>query len=76
VIYPNPTQDEVNIVLTSLDYKDKATIEVLNELGQLLRQIKTESIQTKVDLEDLPAGAYTIRIRMGNELIHKVIIKE
>jgi hypothetical protein len=62
--YPNPTNGLTTVNLT--DYLDtRATLEVVNTFGQIVFQRPLGSIentQEELDLSNLPAGVYIIRL--------------
>ena len=66
VIYPNPTNDVVQVRLKSLFFKEKLLIQLLNQNGNImLERVVTEtSIENlKFDLNGLPEGMYFIKIK-------------
>lgn len=71
VVYPNPTNDIVNVSLGS--QKAKVTLMGLN--GTELKTIEAEG-NVKFNLESLANGIYLIKIESGNQsVIHKVTKK-
>jgi|GEM_PF-2961188 len=75
VLFPNPAMNQVYIVLPSDRDNLDANVEIYDELGRLIQTIQTNEISTNISIEDLPVGTYAIRIQLGNELIHKTLIK-
>lgn len=75
-IYPNPTQDVVFLDLTQ--YNGAKAIEnvmVVNTLGQVIRDVNVQVGQsTRVDIEDLPTGIYTLALKAKNEVLTKKTI--
>ena len=69
-IFPNPTQGELNIII-----ENNAELQLFNTVGQL---VKSESVngQTKVDVNNLPAGIYQLSLtsETGSHT-QKVVIK-
>jgi trimeric autotransporter adhesin len=70
-IYPNPTTDNLTIIIT-----DKATIEILNINGQIIKSINSISKSITVDLTDLSSGVYIVRVKTDKEIVTKKFIKE
>jgi len=73
-IYPNPTRNELTIVLNS-SKGENYTITDLS--GKHLIQGELDSSKTKLDVSTLPKGFYTVRIVLSDGTIHyKKIIKQ
>ncbi len=63
-IYPNPSRGYVNVYNT--ETFGESTIEVLNRNGQTVYQDRTRlNNYFSIDLEDLPAGMYVLKIDNG-----------
>jgi Secretion system C-terminal sorting domain len=73
MVYPNPTKGSVFV-----DYpvSISATIGVYNTTGQLLKQVSTAQTLNEINIQELPAGTYFIRLTAGAESVVKSIIKE
>ena len=71
-IYPNPANDNVNIVSEEI-IND---IQVLNFLGQVLLNVEVNNTQMKINTSDYQSGVYIFKINTVNStLIKKVTIK-
>lgn len=70
-IYPNPFVDKIHIENTGLQqYK----LTVLSSLGQTISQKQINSENTVIDLADLKAGIYFLRIDNGvNTMTMKIL---
>ena len=55
-IYPNPTHDIINIITNNINQ----TVYLNDALGRTLQQFNT--VPTQIDLSELPAGVYFIKI--------------
>ena len=77
-IYPNPAKDLLNVEM-ELVQKQDINIRLVDMLGNEL-QSQSEycpgSLQTVMDIEPLPAGIYILEIKIGNEFIHRKVVKE
>ena len=77
-VYPNPARDQL-IVEMELQQEQDINISLVDILGNELKS-QTEccsgSLQTVMDIEPLPAGIYILKIKIGNELIHRKVVKE
>ncbi len=77
-IFPNPFSDDCTIKMQLLKAKD-LRIEVLDSKGSVLfkkeLQAKTEFKET-IDLKQMPAGLYMLRIEVSKKQLLKKIIKQ
>lgn len=67
-IFPNPTSDKVNIECAGM-----TLIEVYSEEGRLVKRIRVES--DTYQLIGLEKGIYTLRIRRGEEVLVRRVVK-
>jgi archaellum component FlaF (FlaF/FlaG flagellin family) len=69
-LYPVPAADQVTVAFEAAG-NDQVHIEVLNQLGAVVRRLETSSTtgmnEVRVDLNGLSNGLYTLDIRHGNE---------
>ncbi|HAN78995.1 MAG TPA: hypothetical protein DCQ31_15130 [Bacteroidales bacterium] len=70
IIYPNPTNTEINIVLPQ---SENTRIEISNMLGIVLIIRNNED---KIDISGLTKGIYFIWVRQGQRTFLKKLIKE
>ncbi len=74
-IYPNPTQDQVKIDLSAV-VKDNISIDVLDLTGKIIYTYSDViSDVVELNLANLRAGSYQIRIANGTSLAIKKIVK-
>lgn len=65
MIYPNPVQDLLSIDLGAENHA--ATILITNNSGELLKQVKNTNQQMiEIQISDLPAGSYFVKIDKGS----------
>ncbi len=62
-LYPNPAKDELIVKMSSTM---NGTLEVTNQVGQVLMKQTVNSTQAKVNIKTLPAGLYFITMKDGN----------
>jgi aminopeptidase N len=75
VIYPNPTNDMVNVEVNDLTNYPK-TIELYNVLGQkILNVIPTEN-KFSIPLSTVAAGTYYLKIISGDKVYTQKLVKE
>ncbi len=68
-LYPNPAQDEVLLDITDI-FSEIIVMKVFNSLGEevLFRTISPLSSTIRVDVSDIPAGNYFVRIA-NNDIV-------
>lgn len=71
LIYPNPAKDFISIKSTG-----KSTVYLYNLTGNLLRTSTIEGESDKIDLRQMPKGAYLLKIENANSVINSILIKE
>ncbi len=79
-IYPNPAQNELNIVFDSKLSASQKKVEIINIEGKVVQEEKINSGVNKsiIHLTSLSAASYTVRVSQNNETIHeqKIIINQ
>ena len=73
VIAPNPAHDHIEIHLPP-NYS--GTIQITNTLGQLVKEIYTNSELVNFDISSFPAGLYIIKTEYLGEKQYKKILKQ
>jgi len=61
-VAPNPTSDVVNIIYQGTDFD----IELYNVTGRMIKILRSNQAQTKVDLSLLNDGVYVIKLTDRN----------
>lgn len=59
-VYPNPTQDYINLILENNRIPQYITIK--NIAGQLVKSYQPNNDQIQIDVQDLQAGIYSVEI--------------
>lgn len=70
-IYPNPASDFITIQAEENIYE----ISIFNQQGQLVLQEESKLQQMRINIIDLPAGLYTLKLKAENRVILKKLIK-
>jgi hypothetical protein len=73
-VYPNPAHDEVNVTAAN-----KITgITITNLLGQQMRAMQYGSTAVRVDMRELPAGVYFMKVtdEEGMQTVERIIKSE
>ena len=58
-IYPNPTEDKINIELKN---EIKGNVVITNQLGQVVKEMNIDGKELTIDIEDLTSGIYFINV--------------
>lgn len=58
-IYPNPTEDKINIELKN---ETKGNVVITNQLGQVVKEMNIDGKELTIDIEDLTSGIYFINV--------------
>ena len=75
-VYPNPTNDFVNVSLVNKNNLD-VSVELFNNLGILVKSEKLGSdsnINTKISTQNLASGIYIVKTIVGNQITTKKLI--
>jgi hypothetical protein len=70
-IFPNPIVD-----ILTIETPYKATIEILNIEGQIIKTINTAEKKTSIDVSNLSSGVYIIKAKTEKGVAVKKFIKE
>lgn len=74
-IYPNPANEE--LIVEILDGVEIHQIEITNELGETVIQLKQTKPNQKINIKSLAAGVYFVKVQMQNGDIQvKKFVKE
>jgi len=78
-VYPNPVLNQINIDLTT-EYDSDIDGGIYDAIGQVISKINKSSVTAgmtnmKVDVSDLPAGTYLLRMQVGKQVIFEKITK-
>jgi len=72
-IYPNPSNDIINI---GLENPDNAIIEIYNVSGRLVFSKALYSKVEKIDVSDLPVGIYIVKVIHDSTVnVGKVVVR-
>jgi len=76
-IYPNPVQGEVTIALGE-EFTTNATAEIISQNGNtvLTETFSAKSFTQNMNVSNLPAGVYVLRIVNGNEVYTERFVKK
>lgn len=74
-MYPNPTNDQLNIDLSGLDGNEIRTVHVLDVAGRCVETIAISSSLIQLSVSDYPSGLYFISVRTADAVINAKFIK-
>ncbi len=69
-VFPNPTQDQVEIVIENLD--TELLIELFDLSGKLITQKKSQLPKESLDLSQLPSAQYLLRVSIPSQRTFRV----
>lgn len=72
-IYPNPFNNAITIELNNIK---NVNITIFNAMGQIVIEQTATNYITKIDVANLPQGAYFVRVASNNETTTQVIVKQ
>ncbi|MFT6335727.1 MAG: hypothetical protein ACJATI_002482 [Halioglobus sp.] len=61
-VFPNPSSNEIKIMLSSDEVDDQFEIEFYNNEGRVVKQATTSNKELKISIEDLSPGIYFIKV--------------
>ncbi len=75
-IYPNPANDRVIIEFPVYSTKNKTTVTILGLDGKLLKSLQIKRSKTQINISDLSAGVYIIKVTDNKGVAVKRFVKE
>lgn len=72
-IYPNPA---TNYLTVSLNSHESTIVEIINQIGQVIKSEKINSNTSQIDISTLCSGVYFIKTTVGNKFSVKKLIKD
>lgn len=74
-VYPNPTDGGFKIIMPDDIMRHPAGYQLFDMNGVMMREDGIQGKDTNVDISDLPAGVYLVRIVSGEEVYIKIVLK-
>lgn len=75
-IFPNPTEDVVNVSINNFDAKKKITLEVYDSAGKLLQTSKLTSTSSRINFKEYKPGIYHVGILVDKQSVFYQILKK
>ncbi len=73
-IYPNPSEDFITVYLKGLH--EPVNIQIFSITGSVVKEVQISDINYKINISDLPAGIYNIRMIYKGEILNGKFIKQ
>ncbi len=70
-IYPNPTEDKINIEATGFNIAANSSLHLINIMGEevMMKKIITSTSAESMDISLLPKGIYFLQLKTNSEVI-------
>lgn len=76
-IYPNPAKDVLNLELKTQNGIQNTNLQITDMLGNIIRQVSTNSSQFSINIADLSDGVYFIQVSSADKVyITKFIVSK
>lgn len=73
-ILPNPTSNQLEIIVPDYGYSQE--LQLVDNMGHVLKTLHWEGEKTSLDLSVLPIGTYVISMNIDGQPYHRRIIKQ
>ncbi|HYE46326.1 MAG TPA: IPT/TIG domain-containing protein, partial [Caulobacter sp.] len=74
-LFPNPARQRVTILLTNAVENAGITVELLDQLGRVVRRAPLPTGQTELSLEGMTAGVYSVRLAGATAPIQRLVVE-
>lgn len=74
-VYPNPTNDFINVTVSSATTDQKATAYLIDNKGNVLFSQQVNSVPFSFDMTKYESGIYLIKVVIGKEQLSYHVIK-
>jgi hypothetical protein len=72
-VFPNPAHTSIELTVSP---KQMGTLQIINELGQLLKEEEITDTKNVIDINGLPIGMYILKLQLEGQTIFRKLIKE
>jgi hypothetical protein len=73
--YPNPTDDKVNVTVSSASPDKRATAFLMDNSGRTLQSQEVNADPFSFDMTKYPPGTYLIKVIIGKEQLSYQVLK-
>jgi|GEM_PF-1903200 len=74
-IFPNPTEDVINVSINNFDANKKITLEVYDGAGKLLQTSRVTSTSFRINFKEYKSGIYHVGILVDKQSLFYQILK-
>ncbi|OON67749.1 GEVED domain-containing protein [Hymenobacter sp. CRA2] len=74
-LFPNPTSGALNLVLPAGHKAADVQVQVFDVRGASMKQVRYDG-SGMLEVQQLPAGVYTLRLQDGNTVVHQRFVKQ
>ncbi|WP_165903737.1 GEVED domain-containing protein [Hymenobacter gummosus] len=74
-LFPNPTSDVVNLVLPAEHKAGDVQVQIYDVRGVEMKQVRYDG-SGMLEVQNLPAGVYTLRLKDGDLVVHQRFVKQ
>jgi len=75
-IFPNPTDDVLNVSINNFDANKKITLEVYDSVGKLLQTSRVTSSSFRINFMEYKSGIYHVGILVDKKSLFYQILKK
>lgn len=75
-VFPNPTQDVVNVSINNFKADDKVTVQLFDNTGKILKTQIMQSATVQFAVAELQSGIYYINVIKGKEKLFYKVVKQ
>jgi len=72
-VYPNPAKNKITIELPG---NEGASVQIINVVGQLMKEMSFTGSKLNMNVGDLQVGVYFVRVKYNDYIITKKLLKE
>jgi hypothetical protein len=74
-VFPNPTQDKVNLTLSNLKDDETTSVTVIDEGGKTVYSAKNLQSQNEINMAGFNNGTYFVRVIVGKDVVIYKVMK-
>lgn len=72
-IYPNPAKSVVSVVTKE---NQAAYVTIFNQIGAVVKSVQVNASENTIDVNDLAAGLYFVKVEQNNQVVSKKLVIE
>lgn len=75
-VFPNPTQDVVNVSINNFKVEDKVIVQLFDNSGKILKTQIMQSATIQFPMAEMQSGVYYINVIKGKEKLFYKVVKQ